>query len=61
LVGVTLLGLCAAGALAGDLMQREMRNARLDQAKIDCGRDRFTPHDKPRCRNATMPQSVVRD
>ena len=33
LVGVTLLGLCAAGVLAGYLMQREMLNARIDQAK----------------------------
>src|SRR6202048_3759948 len=33
LVGVTLLGLCVAGALAGYLMQREMLNARVDQAK----------------------------
>jgi methyl-accepting chemotaxis protein len=32
LVGVTLFGLCAAGALAGYLMQREMLNARIDQA-----------------------------
>jgi methyl-accepting chemotaxis protein len=31
LVGVTLLGLCAAGVLAGYLMQREMLNARIDQ------------------------------
>src|SRR6202051_3318340 len=31
LVGVTLFGLCIAGALAGYLMQREMLNARLDQ------------------------------
>jgi methyl-accepting chemotaxis protein len=31
LVGVTLLGLCIAGALAGYLMQREMLNARIDQ------------------------------
>ena len=39
LVGVTLLGLCVAGALAGYLMQREMLNARLDQAKavVDIG------------------------
>ena len=39
LVGVTLLGLCAAGALAGYLMQREMLNARIDQAKaiVDMG------------------------
>lgn len=28
-----MLGLCVAGALAGYLMQREMLNARLDQAK----------------------------
>ncbi|ABD89631.1 methyl-accepting chemotaxis protein [Rhodopseudomonas palustris] len=33
LVGVTLLGLCAAGLLAGKLMQREMLNARVDQIK----------------------------
>ena len=33
LVGVTLLGLCIAGALAGYLMQREMLNARIDQTK----------------------------
>src|SRR6195952_5495572 len=33
LVGVTLLGLCAAGALAGYLMQREMLNARINQTK----------------------------
>jgi methyl-accepting chemotaxis protein len=33
LVGVTLLGLCAAGLLAGHLMQREMLNARIDQTK----------------------------
>ncbi|MGY4425431.1 signal transduction histidine kinase [Bradyrhizobium sp. JR6.1] len=33
LVGVTLLGLCTAGILAGHLMQREMTNARIDQAK----------------------------
>ena len=32
LVGVTLFGLCIAGALAGYLMQREMLNARIDQA-----------------------------
>ena len=39
LVGVTLLGLCAAGVLAGYLMQREMFNARLDQTKaiVDMG------------------------
>ena len=33
LVGVTLLGLCAAGLLAGYLMQREMLEARIDQTK----------------------------
>jgi methyl-accepting chemotaxis protein len=32
LVGVTLFGLCVAGALAGYLMQREMLDARTDQA-----------------------------
>ena len=39
LVGVALLGLCAAGVLAGRLMQREMLNARIDQAKaiVDMG------------------------
>ena len=31
LVGVTLVGLCIAGVLAGYLMQREMLNARVDQ------------------------------
>src|SRR5580698_6311091 len=33
LVGVTLLGLCIAGALAGYLMQREMLEARIDQVR----------------------------
>ena len=33
LVGVTLLGLCAAGLLAGYLMQREMVNARFEQSR----------------------------
>ncbi|WP_041802142.1 methyl-accepting chemotaxis protein [Rhodopseudomonas palustris] len=33
LVGVTLLGLCAAGVLAGSMMQREMLNARIEQTK----------------------------
>jgi methyl-accepting chemotaxis protein len=33
LVGVTLFGLCAAGALAGYLMQQEMLNARIDQVR----------------------------
>ena len=33
LVAVTLTGLCAAGLLAGVLVQREMLNARIDQTK----------------------------
>ena len=33
LVGITLLGLCVAGVLAGYLMQREMLNARIDQVR----------------------------
>jgi methyl-accepting chemotaxis protein len=33
LVGVTLLGLCIAGCLAGYLMQQEMLRARIDQTK----------------------------
>jgi methyl-accepting chemotaxis protein len=33
LLGVTILGLCVAGALAGYLMQREMLNARIEQTK----------------------------
>jgi methyl-accepting chemotaxis protein len=39
LVGVTLLGLCVAGMLAGYLMQREMLDARIDQVKaiVDIG------------------------
>jgi methyl-accepting chemotaxis protein len=41
LVGVTLLGLCLAGVLAGYLMQREMLNARIDQvhAIVEVGRN----------------------
>jgi methyl-accepting chemotaxis protein len=41
LVGVTLFGLCIAGALAGYLMQREMLSARIDQvhAIVDMGRN----------------------
>ena len=41
LVGVTLFGLCTAGALAGYLMQREMLNARIDQARaiVDMARN----------------------
>ena len=41
LVGVTLLGLCAAGVLAGYLVQREMMNAKVDQlhAVVDMARN----------------------
>jgi methyl-accepting chemotaxis protein len=41
LVGVTLFGLCTAGALAGYLMQREMLNARIEQthAIVDMARN----------------------
>jgi methyl-accepting chemotaxis protein len=41
LVGVTLLGLCLAGVLAGYLMQREMLDARIDQVKaiVDVARN----------------------
>jgi methyl-accepting chemotaxis protein len=41
LVGITLLGLCVAGVLAGYLMQREMLNARIDQVRaiVDVGRN----------------------
>src|SRR5260221_13772916 len=41
LVGVTLLGLCTAGILAGYLMQREMMNAKTDQlhAIVDMARN----------------------
>jgi methyl-accepting chemotaxis protein len=41
LVGVTLFGLCTAGALAGYLMQREMLAARIDQvhAIVDIARN----------------------
>ena len=41
LVGVTLLGLCISGLLAGYLMKREMVNARIDQAKaiVEMGRN----------------------
>ena len=41
LLGVTLLGLCVAGILAGYLMQREMLNARIDQTKaiVDMARN----------------------
>ena len=47
LVGVTLLGLCSAGALAGYLMQREMFNAR----QIDQAIDRYE----------TYPNSYIRE
>jgi len=33
LVGVTLIGLCVSGGVAGYLMQEEMLNARIDQTK----------------------------
>jgi methyl-accepting chemotaxis protein len=41
LVGVTLLGLCTAGGLAGYLMQREMLNAKTEQihAIVDMARN----------------------
>src|SRR5450631_3971863 len=41
LVGVTLFGLCIAGALAGYLMQREMLSARTDQVRsiVDVARN----------------------
>jgi len=41
LVGVTLLGLCVAGVLAGYLMQREMLQARVDEthAIVDMARN----------------------
>ena len=41
LVGVTLLGLCISGVLAGYLMKREMVNARIEQAKaiVEMGRN----------------------
>src|SRR6202051_4874855 len=42
LVGVTLFGLCIAGALAGYLMQREMLAARIDRVHsiVDIARNR---------------------
>jgi methyl-accepting chemotaxis protein len=41
LVGITLVGLCVAGVLAGYLMQQEMMNARIDQthAIVDMARN----------------------
>ena len=41
LVGVTLVGLCMAGLLAGYLMQREMLEARIEQTKaiVDMARN----------------------
>jgi len=41
LVGMTVFGLCIAGALAGYLMQREMLDARLDQVRsiVDVARN----------------------
>jgi methyl-accepting chemotaxis protein len=42
LVGVTLLGLCMAGILAGYLVRNEMINARMDQLKAVVGMGRST-------------------
>ena len=41
LVGITLLGLCIAGVLAGYLMRQEMLNARMDETKsiVDMARN----------------------
>jgi methyl-accepting chemotaxis protein len=41
LVGVTMLGLCIAGVLAGYLMQQEMLSARIDQVRsiVETGRN----------------------
>ena len=41
LVGITMLGLCAAGVLAGYLMQREMLNGRVEQTRaiVDMARN----------------------
>ncbi|MDO8400567.1 MAG: methyl-accepting chemotaxis protein [Bradyrhizobium sp.] len=41
LVGVTLVGLCMAGVLAGYLMQREMMSARIEQTRaiVEMGRN----------------------
>lgn len=33
LVGITLIGLCAAGLFAGSMMQKEMVNARVEQTR----------------------------
>jgi methyl-accepting chemotaxis protein len=54
LVGVTLVGLCMAGLLAGYLMQREMLDARIDQAKaiVDMGRNMAAGLRKPRLPNS---------
>jgi len=44
LVAMTLLGLAAAGVLAGWIMQREMLDARIDQTKaiVDIARNTAT-------------------
>ena len=57
LVGVTLLGLCAAGILAGYLMQREMLTARIDQihSMVDMARNMAAG-----CRSRSMPASSPR-
>jgi methyl-accepting chemotaxis protein len=41
LLGITLLGLCVAGAIAAYLMQREMLNARIEQVRsiVEMGRN----------------------
>jgi methyl-accepting chemotaxis protein len=33
LIGITLIGLCIAGGLAGYLMQQQMLEARIDQTR----------------------------
>ena len=57
LVGITLLGLCVAGVLAGYLMQRETLNARIDQVRaiVEFARNmaiglqsRWTPDSSPK-------------
>ena len=58
LVGVTLLGLCVAGVLAGYLMQREMLNARIDQvhAIVDIGAQHGGRAAESRSRPASSPR-----
>ena len=52
LVGVTLLGLCAAGVLAGYLMQREMLNARIEQTRRS---STWRATWRPACRSRSKP------